>query len=113
MTNARTTPKTSRKPGRTADAPEQAPDTRTATRQRRTTGTAAPAPETKKISKLDLVLAHLSRPGGASLAELIAATGWQPHSVRGALAGTLKKKGHAIVSERIEGERRYRIGGSQ
>ena len=37
-----------------------------------------------------------SRPEGASLAELVAATGWQAHSVRGALAGSLKRKGHAI-----------------
>ena len=92
MTNARNTPKTSRKPRRPAGS------------------AAGQAAETKQRSKLDLVLGHLTRPGGASLAELTSATGWQPHSVRGALAGTLKKKGHAIVSEKIDGERRYRIG---
>ena len=54
-----------------------------------------------------------SRPEGASLAELVAATGWQAHSVRGALAGSLKRKGHAIVSEKLDGERRYRIGAGQ
>ena len=37
-------------------------------------------------------------------------TGWQPRSVRGAMAGSLKKKGHVITSEKIEGVRRYRIG---
>ena len=41
---------------------------------------------------------------------LVAATGWQAHSVRGALAGSLKRKGHAIISEKVDGERRYRIG---
>jgi hypothetical protein len=51
----------------------------------------------------------LRRPTGASLTELATATGWQPHSVRGALAGALKKKGHALVSDKTNGERRYRI----
>ena len=55
----------------------------------------------------------LSRPEGASLAELVAATGWQAHSVRGALAGSLKRKGYTILSEKIAGERRYRIGAGQ
>jgi hypothetical protein len=60
-------------------------------------------------SKLEQIVALLCRPQGASLAELIALTGWQPHSVRGALAGSLKRKGHVILSEKIAGERRYRI----
>ena len=64
-------------------------------------------------SKLARILLHISRPEGASLAELVAVTGWQPHSVRGALAGSLKRKGHAVVSEKVEGERRYRIGAPQ
>ena len=68
-----------------------------------------PTPATR-TSKLDLIVTHLTQPGGASLAELVTATDWQPHSVRGALAGSLKKKGHAIVSEKVDGERRYRIG---
>ncbi len=51
----------------------------------------------------------LARPKGASLADLIAATGWQPHSVRGALAGSLRKKGHTVVSDKSDGGRRYRI----
>ena len=64
-------------------------------------------------SKLEQIVALLSRPEGASLAELVAATGWQAHSVRGALAGSLKRKGHAILSEKVDGERRYRIGAGQ
>ena len=50
---------------------------------------------------------------GASIDELASATGWQKHSVRGALAGTLKKKGHAISSDVIDGVRRYRIAETQ
>ena len=63
-----------------------------------------------KVSKLDQVLALLTQPQGASLAELCAATGWQTNSVRGALAGTLKRKGHVVTSEKVEGVRRYRVG---
>jgi hypothetical protein len=64
-------------------------------------------------SKTATVLALLRRKDGASTAELIEATGWQPHSVRGFLAGTLRKKmGLNVVSnKREEGERRYSIDG--
>ena len=44
-------------------------------------------------SKLDRVEALLRAPAGASIAELMEATGWQQHSVRGAIAGALKKRG--------------------
>jgi hypothetical protein len=67
---------------------------------------ASDAPE-PPLSKLDTILTLLRRENGASLAELVKATGWQPHSVRGALAGSLKRKGHAVVSEKRDGERRY------
>jgi hypothetical protein len=60
-------------------------------------------------SKLETITVLLTRPGGASLADLVIATRWQPHSVRGVLAGSLKKKGHVILSETIDGMRRYRI----
>ena len=42
------------------------------------------------------VIALLTRPEGATLDEMIAATGWLPHTTRAALTG-LKKKGHAVV----------------
>ena len=69
-------------------------------------GKTAPA----KPSKLDRMIILLRQKNGASLEELCKATGWQAHSVRGAIAGSLKKKGHAITSEKIDGVRRYRIG---
>lgn len=62
------------------------------------------------VTRLGQITELLQRTGGASLNELCAATGWQAHSVRGAIAGALKKKGHSITSERINGARRYRIG---
>lgn len=61
-------------------------------------------------SKLDLLATLLAREGGASLADMMDATGWQAHSVRGALAGALKKRGLAITSAKTEGVRRYAIG---
>lgn len=62
----------------------------------------------RKVSKLDQVEALLLRDHGASIAEIIAATGWQQHSVRGAMAGALKKKrGLLITSDKIDGVRRY------
>ena len=53
----------------------------------------------------------LKRKKGATIDEAVAATGWQPHSVRGTISGTLKKKlGLAVTSEKPgEGPRRYRI----
>ena len=53
----------------------------------------------------------LRRKEGATIAQIVAATGWQPHTVRGAFAGALKKKlGLTVTSEKVEGgERVYRI----
>ncbi len=53
----------------------------------------------------------LNRPEGATVEELQAATGWQQHSVRGFLAGAVKKKlGLTLLSEKPDaGPRRYRI----
>jgi hypothetical protein len=69
---------------------------------------AAPArPGSKTAKILDL----LKRPGGVTLKELIKATGWQAHSVRGFLSGTLGKKMGTPVksSKRADGERAYRL----
>lgn len=61
-------------------------------------------------SKRDRVLAMLRAPSGASLAALAEATQWQPHSVRGFLAGVVRKKlGLNLVSTSTEDNRIYRI----
>ena len=70
-----------------------------------------PAPVTKAPNKTTLVLDLLRSPAGASLNELVAATGWLPHTTRAALTG-LKKKGHALTSEKVEDVRRYRVTGA-
>jgi hypothetical protein len=70
---------------------------------------AAPEPRT---SKIDQVVALLRRPEGATIEAMIAATGWQAHTVRGAMSGALKKKaGLTIISEKADGVRTYRIAG--
>ncbi|MHA6724325.1 DUF3489 domain-containing protein, partial [Sphingomonas sp. RS2018] len=61
----------------------------------------APAPASApvaalRVTKASTVLSLLQRDGGATLAELIEATGWLPHTTRAALTG-LRKKGHAVV----------------
>ena len=64
--------------------------------------------------KLGVVVALMRRPEGATVAQMGAATGWQPHSVRGALAGSLKRKHYlTIVGESGEGGRVYRIAAEQ
>ena len=67
-----------------------------------------------RSTKTEKALALLRRPKGVTVAELGKATGWQAHSVRGFMSGTLKKrKGLEIVSKKDErGVRRYRIAAS-
>ena len=66
------------------------------------------APAAKLPSNLDQIGTLLLRENGASIAEMVEATGWQQHSVRGAMAGALKKRGLTITSEKVDGTRRYR-----
>jgi hypothetical protein len=62
-------------------------------------------------TKESLVIAMLRRPEGATIAQIMAVTGWQAHTCRGAFAGALKKKrGLTVTSEKLEhGERVYRL----
>jgi Protein of unknown function (DUF3489) len=49
----------------------------------------------------------LRAPDGATIKEIMAATGWQSHTVRGAMAGALKQKlGLEVTSEKVEGRGR-------
>ncbi|MFI4976250.1 MAG: DUF3489 domain-containing protein [Caulobacterales bacterium] len=67
-------------------------------------------PPAEPKGKVGAIVALLRRPQGATLDEMISATGWQAHSVRGAMAGALKKKlSLAITSEKVDGRRTYRI----
>jgi hypothetical protein len=66
---------------------------------------------TRAHSKQAQVIAMLRRPEGVTIRQIMDATGWQAHTVRGTLAGALKKKlGLAIVTDKPQGgERVYRI----
>ncbi|MCL4189753.1 MAG: DUF3489 domain-containing protein [Rhodobacteraceae bacterium] len=66
-----------------------------------------PRTGTKQAKLIEMLRAE----GGATVNEIVAATGWQPHTVRGAFAGALKKKlGLEVISEKVEGRGRvYRL----
>ena len=71
---------------------------------------ALPDPQPVRPSKQAGVIALLRRPEGATVDEVRAATGWQPHTVRGVFSGALKKKlGLAVVASKEERGRVYRI----
>jgi hypothetical protein len=57
------------------------------------------------------LIAMLKTPEGATIPDIVAEFGWLPHTARGAIAGTLKKKlGLTVVSEKVDGRGRvYRI----
>ncbi|MGH8083457.1 MAG: DUF3489 domain-containing protein [Lysobacter sp.] len=68
------------------------------------------AEKSRKPTRIDQVLALLMRPQGATIKEVMEATDWQQHSVRGFFAGTLKKKGYTVTNEKAgKGDRIYRI----
>ncbi|WP_331429081.1 DUF3489 domain-containing protein [Paracoccus sanguinis] len=63
------------------------------------TSSAAPVPASKQAT----LIAMLRAPDGATIEEIMAATSWQSHTVRGAMAGALKKKlGLEVTSEKVE-----------
>jgi hypothetical protein len=67
----------------------------------------------RESSKEAMLIEMLRRPEGATIAQIMAATGWQAHTCRGAFAGALKKKRGLIVTseKRDGGERVYHIAG--
>jgi uncharacterized protein DUF3489 len=89
--------------------PAKAAKTKPAKVGRKTAGKAAVA---RDGSKKATVLGLLQRKGGATLSQIMKATGWQAHSVRGFISGALgKKMGLTVDSVRREdGERVYSIG---
>jgi hypothetical protein len=100
-------------------APKKGSAKSNATSRRKVTSAAAAAktpvkadePKVERLTKQERVLALLSQPDGASIEEMMQATDWQQHSVRGFLAGTVKKKlGFSLTSLKLDdGVRRYRI----
>ena len=72
-----------------------------------------PAPQAEaqpRITKIDTVLGLMRQEGGADVTVISQATGWQAHSVRGAIAGHIKKKlGLTVLTEKVKGRTVYRI----
>jgi hypothetical protein len=73
-------------------------------------GSCSPAVDNRprQGSKLASVIGLLARADGAGLDELIAATGWLPHTTRAALTG-LRKRGYLVERRRVDGKTRYGI----
>ena len=104
---------------RGAQAPKGAPakakasKNATAAKKTSTAKTAAKTEEPagpREGSKTAQVVAMLQRKGGATLAEIMDKMGWQRHTVRGFMAGAMKKAGYNVESFKPEGgERTYRI----
>jgi hypothetical protein len=98
-TGAETAPETPTRKGRGTRAPK-APRG----------GDSAPARKHRNGTKEARLIAMLRRKEGATIAQIVDALGWQPHTVRGSFAGALKKKrGLTVTSEKIDGTRVYRL----
>ena len=62
-------------------------------------------------SKLAAIIEAMRHPGGATIAQMMAGTGWQAHTVRGAISGMIRKRlGYEVITEKgADGQRAYRI----
>ena len=92
------------------DAPTEGPATGTLTEPEPALKARTPRTGTKQAKLIEMLRAE----GGATIEEIIAATGWQSHTVRGAMAGALKKKlGLEVTSEKVENRGRvYKLPGA-
>ena len=96
------------------ETPSSAAEPAKPKRRDRAAKAAAKEPKPRRArddSKQAKLIAMLKRPKGATVAEIADAVDWQHHTVRGAIAGALKKKlGLDVTSEKVEGRGRvYRI----
>ena len=94
------------KAGKKATPAKKAAKTAKAAKATKTEEPAGP----RESSKAAQVVAMLQRKGGATISEIMETMGWQRHTVRGFMAGAMKKAGYAVESFKPEGgERTYRI----
>ena len=90
-------------PAGATDAPTEEPAPDTPTEPEATLKARTPRTGTKQAKLIEMLRAD----GGATIDEIVAETGWQPHTVRGAFAGTLKKKlGLEVTSKKVQGRGR-------
>lgn len=100
------------KPAKTAPRPVRKPTDRrpTLTSSPAIKGSAVNAATSKRANKQTKLLDLLRRPAGATVAALSEASGWQQHSVRGFLAGVVRKKLGLELMSAVESDQRiYRI----
>lgn len=92
------------------DTPTEGPGTGTLTETKAAPKARMPRTGTKQAKLIEMLRAE----GGATIEEITAATGWQSHTVRGAMAGALKKKlGLEVTSEKVENRGRvYKLPGA-
>ena len=92
-------------------APKKAKSGKKATPAKKAPKSAKKATGARDGSKTATILEMLKRPGGATAKELLKATGWQAHSLRGFISGTLgRKMGLTVTSTKSEdGERTYSL----
>lgn len=97
--------------GKPHTAPVKRGTGKKATQAKKTPPTAPQAKGARESSKTSKILDLVKRPDGASLKEIMKATDWQAHSVRGFISGTLgRKMGLTVVSPKTEdGERTYSL----
>jgi hypothetical protein len=108
MRKSATSKNKSSKPNAVNTSSAKAARTR-ATRARKS----AAAPVARNGSKLAKLVALLNAPSGATIDMMMKSTGWQAHSVRGALSGAISRKlGLKVVSEKSNDVRVYRIAGN-
>ncbi|MGD9788363.1 MAG: DUF3489 domain-containing protein [Sulfuricellaceae bacterium] len=71
----------------------------------------ATPPTIRPGTKLAAIIDAMRHPGGATVAQMMAGTGWQAHTVRGAISGMVRKRlGYEVVTEKgADGRRAYRI----
>jgi hypothetical protein len=105
--------KASRAPRRAPVAPKRAKSAKKATSAKKASKGAKKAKPAREGSKTNQILDLLKRAGGVTAKELMKATGWQPHSMRGFLSGTIgQMMGLTVTSTKGEdGERSYSIKG--
>lgn len=111
MTSTKSNEPASKRPRRMAREPKPQEPSGLAEEQIASSGTAAPSPpspQDKPPTKTAAILDLLIRPEGATLAQMVKATGWLPHTTRAALTG-LKKKGQEVTSLKADGIRTYRV----
>ena len=65
-------------------------------------------------TKLAAIIDAMRHPGGATIAQMMASSGWQAHTVRGAISGMIRKRlGYEVVTEKgADGQRAYRLCGA-